>query len=272
MEPKFVIFMSILAFAYSSNDFTRENDLIKIINGTNALPGEFPMVVSLKIYESHICGGVIISPTTILCAAHCLDGFDSETMKITAGAENQAIFEESQQIRYVQDYVMHPQWDRPSINYDVGIIRLKEPLVYNDRVQPVKLSPNNVKYEASGPCQTAGWGIQKDEDIYATDILGKVDLKIFPRKKCEVIYQQINTLTSGMICASNPYKSGFCSGDSGGPLLCKNPAGENFCCGLVSWSVLNECGNPLYPNVFTNVAYFTPWILKYVPDVQFLAV
>ena len=48
----------------------------KIVGGTQATPGQFPFVASLKIKSFysyiHFCGGAAISQEYILTAAHCV--------------------------------------------------------------------------------------------------------------------------------------------------------------------------------------------------------
>lgn len=48
-------------------------DLNRIYGGEDALPGEFPHQVSLQVrfFNSHICGGSLITDQWILTAAHC---------------------------------------------------------------------------------------------------------------------------------------------------------------------------------------------------------
>lgn len=42
-------------------------------------------------------------------------------------------------------------------------------------------------------------------------------------------------------------------GDSGGPLVCKDLPGEPYLAGMTSFGV-PPCGNPAFPDIFTNVA------------------
>ena len=46
----------------------------RIIGGRKALEGEFPWQVYLKLGFSGFCGGIILSPKTILTAGHCVKG------------------------------------------------------------------------------------------------------------------------------------------------------------------------------------------------------
>lgn len=44
----------------------------RIVGGSNANNGQFPHQISLRIGESHICGGSIISQNYVVTAAHCV--------------------------------------------------------------------------------------------------------------------------------------------------------------------------------------------------------
>lgn len=43
-----------------------------IVGGTDAVAGEHPYMVSLRLKNSHFCGGSIVAKRYILTAAHCL--------------------------------------------------------------------------------------------------------------------------------------------------------------------------------------------------------
>ena len=45
-----------------------------IVGGWEALPNEFPYLVSLLWFGSHFCGGSIASSRHIITAAHCVEG------------------------------------------------------------------------------------------------------------------------------------------------------------------------------------------------------
>ena len=58
-------------------------------------------------------------------------------------------------------------------------------------------------------------------------------------------------------------------GDSGGPILCKTGQGvyeKIFLSGIISFGQQSvDCD---YPEVYTNVAYYIPWIKSHVPSLN----
>lgn len=57
----------------------------KVVGGSLALDGEFPWAVSIRKYEQHHCGGVILNRHWILTAAHCVQSALSSQYTVRVG-------------------------------------------------------------------------------------------------------------------------------------------------------------------------------------------
>jgi len=80
-----------------------------IVGGQPASLGEFPHQASLRLDNSHICGGSIIAPNKILTAAHCVYGSvfpPYNNLKIATGT----IQLNGGQLHKVVKIVVHPQY------------------------------------------------------------------------------------------------------------------------------------------------------------------
>lgn len=82
-----------------------------------------------------------------------------------------------------------------------------------------------------------------------------VDVPIISKNICSTETNfTYGIIRDGMMCAG--YMEGgrdACNGDSGGPLVC-----NNVLAGIISWG--EGCALPRRPGVYTDVAYYVPWI------------
>ena len=130
----------------------------RIVNGQDA-PSPVPWQISLQagnIAGNHWCGGSILDSKTILTAAHCVDsaGVDYSKWGIMAGTTNK---NQGQRIQIAQR-INHPDWDADNINNDLAILKLSEPLVLSDDVQPICLPDGPLELEDGADCYASGWG------------------------------------------------------------------------------------------------------------------
>lgn len=262
----FIVLLAIATVAYGKNLprlFSPANG--RIIGGVEATPGAWPMIISLKYQGSHRCGGAVLTNTKILTAAHCVDGVSAGQLQVWSGAHNQQVQEPTQQRIAAASFVMHPEWNSASINGDVAVITLSSSLSFDARTQPHCI-PTQGRVP-SGAAMNIGWGLTSNGGS-VSPVLRQVEIDILERATCQSIYQFINPITMGMVCARKAgVNAGSCNGDSGSPLLC-GTAGNRFICGVVSWGIGGNCGNPNYPSVFANPAHYSTWIVQQAPGTQ----
>jgi secreted trypsin-like serine protease len=238
----------------------------RIIGGQDARPNAYPYQISLQYssnggVKKHRCGGSVLSATKILTAAHCVDTVKPNQLAVVAGAHNMKVLEPTQQRRDVASFAVHPSWNSRNINNDIAVLTLSEPLELNDVVKVISIAPQGI--EPSGPALGTGWGLTENGGSVPPDALQEVQLKVFPRSRCQLIYSIINPINKTMMCANSPGEhKGACNGDSGSPLVCNNGggSGSDYQCGVVSWGVRGQCGNPNFPSVYANVANYHNWI------------
>lgn len=103
----------------------------------------------------------------------------------------------------------------------------------------------------------SGWGRLSNKSL--PNYLQSVTIPIVKQKTCNLAYKSVGGLDVGQICAGYYGIGGKspCNGDSGGPLTI-----DGKLAGIVSYG--EGCGNPYYPAVFTEVAYFYNWIMKFI--------
>uniref|UniRef100_A0A3P8YX46 Peptidase S1 domain-containing protein n=1 Tax=Esox lucius TaxID=8010 RepID=A0A3P8YX46_ESOLU len=259
----------------------------KIVGGHECIPHSRPWMASLNS-GYHFCGAVLINEQWVLTVANC--GHKSYSVQIMLGDHNLRVSEGTEQLIRIENIILHPRqatppdfgmsfetpeqsmngfqlylikpkyhglspplcsYDEQTMDYDIMLIKLFQPVNINDYVKPLPLPakcPN-----AGTPCSVSGWGVDiMGEEVNQSILLQCLNVPILENEKCQKIYPTI--ITPRMMCAG--YLDGgrdVCIGDSGSGLEC---LGELQ--GLVSMG--RECGTPGSPGVYVKVCEFLPWI------------
>ena len=93
--------------------------MLNVINGRASSPSEFPSFVSLLFGGSPLCGGVVVGDTTVLTAAHCLDGVEARNVVVVL-SDGRRVMPSSG--------TKHPSYDREGFVYDAAVLRFAGPL------------------------------------------------------------------------------------------------------------------------------------------------
>lgn len=161
--------------------------------------------------------------------------------------------------------IPHPEYHETRRKNDIALIRLAQPALYNDFVQPICLpmdSTLSTKLHAGESLVVTGWG-RTETGRHSTKKL-KVFLKGVENSACNATYSRRNLdIDSTQVCAGGEQGVDSCSGDSGGPLIALDRRNVTqmymYLVGVVSYGP-TSCGQLGWPGVYTKVSEYMDWI------------
>lgn len=168
----------------------------RIVGGYPVEITQHPYQVSLQIY-THKCGGSIISPYYILTAAHCTEPFTKEELNVRVGS---TYHQQGGTLYQVEEIIQHELYDKGSSDFDLSILKLKEPIEFNKSAQPINLIDAGEELEVGTNCIASGWGLTKNVNE-PNDVLRAVVVPIIEDDICVKAYAEITKVTSHMLCA-----------------------------------------------------------------------
>ncbi|XP_068144637.1 lectizyme [Drosophila tropicalis] len=232
-----------------------------VINGTTAEPHSAPYIVSLATNfnkHSHICGGTIINKDWIVTAAHCIS--NPVNMSAIAGLHTRAEVDELTQQRLVDFGRVHEQYTGGVGPYDIALLHVSEPFIFNEWVSPATLPTREETH--NGETHLYGWGQPKSYVLTAAKTLQTVTTEIVNYNECKEALPDTAPLVESNICSASLQQSiSACNGDSGGPLVVEFENAASELIGVVSWGYI-PCGLANFPSVYTKVSSYVDWISK----------
>ncbi|XP_006764843.1 PREDICTED: serine protease 57 [Myotis davidii] len=226
----------------------------RIIGGREVTPHSRPYMASVSFEGQHHCGGFLLRARWVVSAAHCLIDRDPRTVRVVLGAHNIRTSEPTQQVFSVSAVVRHPDYQPTTHANDICLLQLNSSAILGPAVGLLRLPQRGTRPPRAGTrCHVAGWGsVSNFEDLPPG--LMEAEVRVLGLDVCNSSWK--GQLSPAMVCtqSGDRRRRGFCSADSGGPLVCRNLAH-----GLVSFSGL-WCGDPKTPDVYTQVSAFVTWI------------
>ncbi|KAJ8318949.1 hypothetical protein KUTeg_004040 [Tegillarca granosa] len=239
----------------------------RIVGGITVRPGTWPFMISLHggPGQNFFCGASLLSHTWVLTAAHCIGSLtrnDQLTLKI--GATRRDTFSEYRQIRKPKQMIHHEDYNVMTVENDIALIELAEPVYFNDYTRPVCLPKEGYTTPVGTRCYAAGWGKNSEIATEYQRAMKQVNLDIRDQESCREALKTSERptpykLTDRMMCAGGSIGHDACSGDSGGPLICEADETSDiwYVAGVTSWGI--GCATDV-PGVYTKVSLYIDWI------------
>ncbi|MGW0753162.1 S1 family peptidase [Streptomyces sp. NPDC002587] len=231
-----------------------------VIGGKPVKVADSPWVVALASRDrfggtrgGQFCGGVIVAPTKVVTAAHCLGREvlggpveSVEDFRVIAGrTELRATDGREIAVRAAR---VNPDYDPASNAGDLAVLELAE-AVSAHYVLPMA-GAGHPAYAAGAEAAVYGWGDTSGFGDYAY-ALRAAPVAVLPDEVCERAYPgdaDGQYRADSMVCAGDDAGGkDACQGDSGGPLVA-----QGRLIGLVSWG--RGCGRTDSPGVYTRIA------------------
>ncbi|XP_039443005.1 CLIP domain-containing serine protease B8-like [Culex pipiens pallens] len=259
----------------------------KIHGGAIAGIDEFPWA-ALLLYRDDVprCGGVLISRSYVISAAHCLAGpgynrhgplkfvrlreydLNNDIDCLISEDEYEDCSEEKLDVP-PQRIVVHPDYEANSIqqHHDIALIEIQLTEAYSDFLSPICLptSWKNAGHQLGKMLTVTGWGrtdhFQSLFGEISSPIKMKASLPFVGRIRCAKAYSlQELELIPGQICAGGRRDKDSCAGDSGSPLMFFDRRASVWkLSGIVSRGP-SVCGKSDLPGIYTNVVKYLRWI------------
>ncbi|HWI23005.1 MAG TPA: serine protease, partial [Baekduia sp.] len=244
----------------------------RIVGGSSTPITATPWQVGLlfagtsNTYDAQFCGGTIRDATTIITAAHCVDGYTGAPELLDVLAGTATLGNGSGQRIHVAAVDIHPGYDSDTYVNDVALLTLAAPITIPTAAPLVPVTDAEAATidTPSDMLLVSGWGSTVGYAPGATvppnypTALQSVSIPFVPDSTCDDSYG-FYLQAPLMLCAGQAGKDS-CQGDSGGPLAFNVGGGTVRLAGVVSFGA--GCAQAAYPGVYTEAG--APTIRSYM--------
>jgi hypothetical protein len=262
----------------------------KVIGGTTTTITTAPWMVQLwyddekgtpddfSDDDAFFCGGVVIAPTKIITAGHCVAGAHWDDVNSDGTPFGVAVTGTDQlpttntdgsadlhggTVSGVWRQWSHPSFNSVTLDDDVAVLTLDAPVTATPL--PLAAADDTADYAVGTAATVYGWGRTSSTSQDLSQTLREATLPIDAASACTAAYGT-QFVAAHQVCAGPPATGtdagtvGVCSGDSGGPLVVRGRL-----VGVVS-AASQDCVTQGTYSVFTKVSAYDGAVLPRVYD------
>ena len=174
------------------------------------------MILTKGRMGSSFCTGIVLSPSVVLTAAHCVET-PTDTAALTQRADG------SPKLHAVAAIVRHPLFRADAVtartmSIDVALVRLSQPLDGSFHAAPLVDEAHPAVGDA---VSLEGFGVAAPGDVKSGGTLRRADLKVRAPLSAHLLWAE-----------GGGAPAGACSGDSGAPIF----AADGALIAIVAWA------------------------------------
>ncbi|KAJ8733246.1 hypothetical protein PYW08_001544 [Mythimna loreyi] len=237
----------------------------RVVGGKPSQPAAWPWMVAVYRNGMFHCGGVVITHSWVVSAAHCVHKFWDHYYEVQVGMLRRFSFSPQEQSHRVTHVIVNPHYSQNDMKNDLSLLKVEPAIQFSRWVRPICLpSPDTAGPDwLWGPapgtiCTSVGWGATTEHGP-DPDHMREVEVPIWANCKHRED-RAGNEICAGLAEGGKD----ACQGDSGGPLLCRNPLNSQqwYMAGIVSHG--DGCARKDEPGVYTRVSLFVKWIKYHI--------
>lgn len=256
MLKKSICILSLVILLVGVNDSYKLKS--RIYNGFPSVRGQFPYFVLFSVLKPNdyrtTCGGSIISNEWIITAAHCVINASRITVHL-GSFETYNLFELNRRMISTSHIISHPHFDLATGNHDLALIKLPQPIQFNQFIQSIDIMHKCRPIEHINVTAIGVGQLSPQSDYSMSHFIRFAPMKIIPYAECKKQFPDI--LPRIIFCTASSDWRSINYGDSGGPIISE----DNKLIGVISYGHTDGLDKGM-PQIITNLLAHYDFISK----------